>query len=117
MLFITVYWNSTSLAMQSNVIRELCNNSLIMKLLVILYYVYWLLHSTACMPPGFLEVAQHQLVITLVILKMNWYVYTLPFIVLFLSFTFIAPQKTTSETSTELSFKEDTTTATTTDTG
>ena len=50
---------SASLAMHSNIIRELQNNSLITKYKLSIL----LMHSNSnCMAPGFLEIAQHQLV-------------------------------------------------------
>ena len=55
-LFRAVCSKSASLAMHSNVIRELQNNSLITK-----YKFSILLMHGNCMAPGFLEVAQHKL--------------------------------------------------------
>jgi len=51
LLFITVSWNSASLAIHSNVIRELCNDTLITN--YDNFVLYHLLQSTTFMTPGF----------------------------------------------------------------
>ena len=58
-LFRAVCLKSTSLAMHSNIIRELQNNSSIMKYKLSIILIHG---NYNCMVPGFLEVAQHQLV-------------------------------------------------------
>jgi len=47
LLLIMVCWNSTSLAMHSDVIRESCN--------INDFVLHHLLHNITCMAPGFLK--------------------------------------------------------------